>query len=590
MFYSDDLIEEIRTQNDVVDVISPYVTLKKRSNSYVGLCPFHSEKSPSFVVSKDKQMYHCFGCGAGGNVITFIMEYENFSFVEAIKMLAARVNIELPEGEASKETKMQNDLKHNLLEIYKQAAKFYYYNLTSTQGEAALRYFDNRGISEETRKKFGLGYANVYSGGLYAYLKKQGYQDTILKESGLIAFDEKNGAYDKFWSRAMFPIFDVHGRVIAFGGRVLGDGMPKYLNSPETKLFDKSRNLYALNIARTSRKPYLLVCEGYMDVIALHQAGFNNAVASLGTAFTPQQASLLKRYTDLVYLTYDSDEAGRKATLRAIPILKEVDIAVKVLNLKPYKDPDDFIKAEGADAFEQRINEATTSIMFEIEVMESNTNMKDPESKTNFLNKVGERISILTTGIERDNYIEAVAAKYNVNKQNLLDLVNKIGARQGLVSEKHTQTSTERINKKDREDVVLRAQKILLTWLIDDINLFNKVKQIIQPQDFKDELYNKVAKMVYEQYELDGNVQPAKIINQFEEVEDQRKIAGIFSAEVKENITPSEYEKAVNETVKRIKKYSLDVMSRNIQELDELQILIKEQAKLQKLHISLIDG
>ena len=322
MYYSEEVIEEVRTKNDIVDVISGYVRLQKKGSSYFGLCPFHNEKSPSFSVSREKQMYYCFGCGAGGNVFTFLMDYENFSFVEALKFLADRAGVALPEMEYSKEAKARADRKTQLLEINKLAAQYFYVQLKSEQGKTAHAYLTGRQLSEETIKAFGLGYSSKYSDDLFRYLRKRGYTEDLIRQAGLINTDEKNGVYDKFWNRVMFPIMDVNNRVIGFGGRVMGDAKPKYLNSPETEIFDKSRNLYGLNRARTSRKPYFLVCEGYMDVIALHQAGFTNAVASLGTALTTGHAALIKRYVQEVYLTYDSDEAGTRAALRAVPNLK----------------------------------------------------------------------------------------------------------------------------------------------------------------------------------------------------------------------------------------------------------------------------
>lgn len=393
MFYPEDLVEEIRIKNDVVDVVSSYVKLQRKGSSYFGLCPFHNEKSPSFSVSPGKQMYYCFGCGAGGNVFTFIMEYENYTFQEAIKYLADRVGVDLPEVEFSKEAKEQADLKTNILEINKQAAQYFYLQLKKDNGKIAYDYLKNRELSDETMTRFGLGYSSKYSNNLYQFFKNKGYTDEILKQTGLFNIDEKKGVYDKFWNRVIFPIMDVNNKVIGFGGRVMGDGSPKYLNSPETKVFDKSRNLYGLNFARTSRKSYLLLCEGYMDVIALHQAGFTNAVASLGTALTQGHANLMKRYTEQVYITYDNDGAGRNAAVRAIPILKDVGITVKIINMQPYKDPDEFIKNLGKDAFEERIEHAINSFMFELEIMEQEYDMKDPESKTKFFHEVAKKKS-----------------------------------------------------------------------------------------------------------------------------------------------------------------------------------------------------
>ena len=307
MRYSDDIIEEVRSKNDIVDVVSQYVKLTRKGSSYFGLCPFHNEKTPSFSVTPGKQMYYCFGCGAGGNVFNFIMEYENFTFGEALKYLADRAGVELPKIEYSKEVREKAKEKSELLEINKQAAQYYYYQLRTEKGAAGYQYLSGRGLTDETMRSFGLGYSDKFSDGLYRYLKSKGYKDDRLRESGLFNVDERHGMYDKFWNRVIFPIMDVNNRVIGFGGRVMGDGKPKYLNSPETKIFDKSRNLYGLNVARKTRKNYIILCEGYMDVISMHQAGFTNAVASLGTALTSGHASLLKRYTQEVLLLYDSD-------------------------------------------------------------------------------------------------------------------------------------------------------------------------------------------------------------------------------------------------------------------------------------------
>ena len=323
MYYSDEVINEVLSRNDIVDVIGSYASLKKKGSNYEACCPFHHEKTPSFKVNREKQMYHCFGCGVGGNVFTFLMDYENFSFVEALKFLADRAGVALPEMEYSKEAKARADRKTQLLEINKLAAQYFYVQLKSEQGKTAHAYLTGRQLSEETIKAFGLGYSSKYSDDLFRYLRKRGYTEDLIRQAGLINTDEKNGVYDKFWNRVMFPIMDVNNRVIGFGGRVMGDAKPKYLNSPETEIFDKSRNLYGLNRARTSRKPYFLVCEGYMDVIALHQAGFDSAVASLGTSLTEEQARIIARHTDRIVISYDADGAGQAAAQRAIDILKK---------------------------------------------------------------------------------------------------------------------------------------------------------------------------------------------------------------------------------------------------------------------------
>ncbi len=594
MFYPEELVEEVRQKNDIVDVISSYVKLQRKGSSHMGLCPFHSEKSPSFSVSVSKQMYHCFGCGVGGNVFTFIMEYENYTFVEALKYLAGRVGVTLPEAEISEEARRQAGLKARLLEINKEAAKYYYFQLKSPRGQAAMDYLVNRQLSEDTIKKFGLGYSNQTGDDIYKYLKHLGYDDEVLRESGLVSFDEKHKVYDKFWNRVMFPIMDANNRVIGFGGRVMGDGLPKYLNSPETKLFDKSRNLYGLNFARTSRKSNFLICEGYMDVIALHQAGFTNAVASLGTAFTGLQANLIKRYTGEVLLTYDSDAAGTKAALRAIPILKDVGLTVKVIDMKPYKDPDEFIKALGAEEFQKRIETAKNSFLFEVEVTERDFDMNDPEQKTKFFNETAKKMLQFTEEIERNIYIEAVSAKYGIGFDNLRKLVNSYGARLGTGdSYKPKEQTIKDRNKNLPMEGMRQSQRILLTWLIDDLRLFEKIKGIITPRDFTEDLYKQAAELLFDQYEKEGKVIPAKILNHFESKEEQKEAAALFSLELSSEMGSKEKEKALNETVQRIKKNSLDKQSKEAIEQNDIQTLqgiIKEQTGLQKLHISLDCG
>ncbi len=587
MYYPDDVIEEVRTRNDIVDVISQYVNLKKKGANYFGLCPFHNEKSPSFSVSPGKQMYYCFGCGAGGNVITFVMEYENYSFVEAVKMLADRVGITLPEVEYTKEAKAAADLKNTLLEINRLAANYFYYQLKQPHGKIGYDYLKRRQLTDETIKRFGLGFANKTSNDLYQYMRSKGYSDAILKETGLF-FIEERGAHDKFWNRVMFPILDVNNRVIGFGGRVMGDGEPKYLNSPETKLFDKSRNLYGLNYARTSRAKYMLICEGYMDVIALHQAGFTNAVASLGTAFTAQHAVLLKRYTDQVVLTYDSDGAGVRAALRAIPILKEVGMSVKVLDMKPYKDPDEFIKNLGQDEFQKRIDRAVNSFMFEIAVIRSEYNMQDPESKTGFYNAVARKLLEFSEKLERDNYTEAVAREYMIPLDDLKRLVAALGGQIGVgVKPKETDGSVRAKQKKDKEDGIKKSQRLLLTWLIERPELFDKIEGIIDPEDFIDELYQDVARMVFEEHKK-GNINPAQILNRFIEGEEQyREVAALFHASLAESLNNEEQKKAFSETVKKIKKNSLEVQSRRATDIAQLQKIIRQQSELANLKISL---
>lgn len=582
--YSSEVIEEVVLRNDIVDVISGYIKLKKSGSSYVGLCPFHNEKSPSFSVSGTKQMYHCFGCGVGGNVITFVMEYENYTFPEAVKMLADRAGIALPVMEYSGEDRRERDIKTKLLEINKIAATFYYHQLKSPAGQSGLDYLKKRQLSDKTINTFGLGYAPQLTGDLYRMLKEKGYDDELLKESGLFTYEK--GIREKFWNRVIFPIMDINNKVIGFGGRVMGDGKPKYLNSPETKLFDKSKNLYGLNVARSSRKNNLIICEGYMDVISMHQAGFNQAVASLGTALTPGHARLMKRYTDNVLITYDSDEAGVKAALRAIPILKEAGLSTKVINMRPYKDPDEFIKALGTEAFQERIDKAENSFMYEIGIIEKNYNRSDPESETAFEREVANKLVQFSEKLERDNYMKAVCRQFMIPEDGMREMVIRIGSQGGIIPRQTQPVRRVEPARKKKEDGIRQAEKILLTWMIEDGDIYDKVSEYIQPDDFIDPLFKDVASKVYEQYET-GSVNPAAIIGSYSDGDMHSEIAAMFSAELSESLSKSEREKTLNDTVLRVKKSSLDYKLEHAADAKTMQDIIGRQMKLNNIHISL---
>lgn len=588
MFYPDELVEEIRSRSDIINVIGSYVRLQKKGNNHTGLCPFHNEKTPSFSVSPSKQMYYCFGCGAGGNVFTFLMEYENYTFVDALKLLAERAGVSIPEREYSEEQKKQADLRGRLLEVNKEAAKYFYYQLTSPQGAAAYEYLTNRGLTENTIKQFGLGYANHFRDDLYKYLKSLGYEDDFLRQTGLVSYDEKRGGYDKFWDRVIFPIMDVNHRVIGFGGRVMGNAgpeVPKYLNSPETKLFDKSRNLYGLNLARRSRENNILICEGYMDVIALHQAGFINAVAALGTAFTAYHANLLKRYTGEVLLTFDSDGAGNSAALRALPLLKEVGLSVKIIDMKPYKDPDDFIKALGAEGYRERIDEAKNSFYFEIDILQKEYEMNDPEQKTRFIHEIARKLLGFTEELERNIYIDAVAKAYHIDVELLQRLVNKLGSQLGVAGNDIGNRKQVNKQKKAAEDGITKSQKLLLTWLIEDNSLFDKVRDIIGPEDFNEGIYEAAAKLVFEQYDKDKVVLPAKIISCFDSKEEQSTVASLFSAGIQGEMNAGDWRKALFDTVLKLKENSIDRQSLKAIEANDivqLQRLVTQKADLKK--------
>ena len=589
MFYPDELIEEVRSRNDIVDVISGYVHLQKKGANYFGLCPFHNEKSPSFSVSRSKQMYYCFGCGAGGNVFTFLMEYENDTFPEAVKALADRAGISLPEADESEEAKREQSKRSRLLAINKEAAKYFYFQLRAKQGEPGLHYLRKRQLTDETIHRFGLGYANKTADDLVRYLKGKGFSEELIREAGLCNTDEKHGMYDKFWNRVMFPIEDINHRVIGFGGRVMGDGKPKYLNSPETPIFDKSRNLYGLNFARSSRKGNIILCEGYMDVIAMHQAGFNQAVASLGTAFTLGQAGLLKRYAKEVLLSYDSDGAGVKAALRAIGILKEAGLTGRVINLEPYKDPDEFIKNLGAEAFQERIDNAENSFLFEIRMLQREYDLNDPEKKTEFHRAVAKKLCEFPEEVERENYLEAVAEKYHIGFESLRKLVASTAASTGLA--RPVERPKSGIQKKTTpEDNVKKTQRLLLTWLAEEPQIYPKIAAFLSAEDFTEELYRKVADRLFENLSR-GEVNAAAIISMFPEEEEQREAAAIFNTSLVEPETKKEKEKALHDilvSVKRISyEYNSGRLGSDVEALNRVIAGKKALEELSKTHISL---
>lgn len=592
-WYTEEQIEEVRAANDIVNVIGSYVKLKRSGGSYTGLCPFHNEKTPSFSVNPARQMYKCFGCGAGGSVITFVMEYENYTFPEALESLAERAGITLKAEEADGYHKEQESIKMKLLEINRKAGSFYYAILKSAQGKTGYDYLKSRGLSDETIRHFGLGYAGQGSMNLYNFLKHEGYGDDILKETGLFKIDER-GAYDKFFNRVIFPIMDANSRVIGFGGRVMGDAKPKYLNSPETKLFDKSRNLFGLNYAKLGKNKNMVLCEGYMDVIALHQAGFTNAVASLGTAFTIQQAGIIKRYTDEVLLTYDSDQAGQKAALRAIPILRQAGINARIIHMEPYKDPDEFIKGLGADEFKNRMDNAENSFFFETGIARKEYDVSDPEQNTKFYHAVAKILLEFEDKVQRENYLEAAAAKYSLRRDDLKSLVVRYGTSMAAntgIARIQEDTRAKAKNRKENQGISY-SYKLLLSLIIERPGLYKQIKDIVQVKDYFGEPYSEVAQMLYRQLDA-GEVVPARIINHFSEADVQNTVADMFQTGFAAELGDEELEKALNELVVRIKEYSIDKRTRELTDMNELKSLIQEKKALQtpaKLHIYLKDG
>ncbi|MBO5082737.1 MAG: DNA primase [Lachnospiraceae bacterium] len=582
MYFSEEIIAEVQQKNDIVDVISQYVHLQKKGSNYTCCCPFHNEKTPSFSVNQARQIYKCFGCGEGGSVITFLQKYENMTFPEAIKFLAERAGVALPEETNSKANRARENRRARLLEVNKEAAKYYYYILRSSRGDVGMDYLERRGLTEETRNQFGLGYATVSGNDIVAYLKSKGFKDEEIRDSGLASFSEQKGLSSKFWNRVMFPIQDSNHRVIGFGGRVMGEGEPKYLNSPETEIFDKSRNLYGLNFARTSRKKNFILCEGYMDVIALHQAGFNQAVASLGTAFTSGQANLLRRYTTDVLLAYDSDGAGTKAAIRAIQILRETGLYSKVINMKPYKDPDEFIKNLGAEEFQKRIDEAENSFLFRVRIAEQNYDMQDADGRTRFYKEVAGMLSEFADEIERENYLTAVANQYGVSRDGLREQVVK-SAMRGEVKALQRPQSAMGADKARADDSKLKPQQLLLTWLAEEPELYSRIKPYITAEDFTDELYKPVAKRFLADLEV-GNANPALLISLIEDPEEQSKISALFTTRLDGIETKEERQKALHDILMKVKTNSYEYYkAQSGTDIDAMRKMIEGKKALQEL-------
>ncbi len=591
MYYSDDVIDEVLSRNDIVDVINGYTSLRRKGNSYEACCPFHHEKTPSFKVSRDKQMFHCFGCGVGGNVFTFVMEYENMNFPEALEHLANRAGVVLPERDASAEQRSKEQYKVVLREMNKAAAAYFHYILKHGEhGKRAYAYFKDRGLTDETINNFGLGYADIYQDDLYRYLKSKGYTDAQLKDSGLVEINEKTGGSDKFWNRAMIPILDINGKVIAFGGRVLGDGKPKYINTSDTAVFDKSRNLFAMNLAKRSRRKGFICCEGYMDVIAMHQAGFDNAVASLGTAFTFGHANILKRYTNEVYLAYDSDDAGVAATQKVIAILREVGISARVIDMRPYKDPDELIRAEGGEGFEQRVVQAESAMMFEARILSERYNQRDPEERTRFQRECAKKLAQIDEVLERRNYIEAIANRYHMDSQALEELVHQYGiagvTKPEIVVREERRTEHEAARRTGGN----KAAKMLLTWLVNEPELFALLDGIIDEQCFEEGICRTVAEKIFAQYKKKGRVEPATVVALFEELEEQRMVAEMLQTDLRLDMSPEEVNNAITDVVKKVKTARIEEQLAQVKDIKEMQKLIQEKAGITKLHISLKKG
>ena len=577
--YSEEILNEIRQSNDIVDVISQYVHLKRSGRNYFGLCPFHNEKSPSFSVSPDKQIFHCFGCGVGGNVITFVSQIEGLNFVETVQMLAERANIQLPTLQNNGDTQKEI-LKDKVYKINEFTAEYYHQNLYKPQAKMGQEYVKKRQLTNETLKSFRIGFSGKFNE-LYQELKKQGFQEQEILESGLVNKNERGQYIDRYRNRLMFPICDARGRVIAFGGRVLDDSKPKYINSPENVVYSKGRHLFGLNVAKKGDTKKLLIVEGYMDVISLHQRGITNVVAPLGTALTEQQGWLLRKNSEQIILSFDSDDAGIKAKLRAIDILQNMGCDLRVIQLEGAKDPDEYILKYGNLRFQNAIDKAFSVVEFKARVLKKELNLENTNDKIKFLNEIAKLISKVDNTMEREVYIEKIAKEYDISKEAIYAEVNKLtykNTKSEKVLEKakpvitHQKVETKEISKtiKRRENTII---SILLTG---DLSVFEIIKQNINIEDFQDEINKKIVQKLYEEFEK-GNSNINGIIDNLEQ-EEQNQITSIMA----EDYGIEDLEKAIDDIIQAYKRDKLNNKKLEILELLEQTSDNEEKRKLEK--------
>ncbi len=592
MRYPRELIEEIRMQNDIVAVISQYVPLKQKGSSYFGLCPFHHEKTPSFSVNSEKQFYYCFGCGASGNVYGFLMEMENMSFPEAVQELAQRANISLPEPDQSAQTLAAERLKSRLMEIHKIAGRFYYDCLQSDAGTYARSYMQKRQMLPNVARKFGIGYAPDNRHALYDHLLQQNYSIEDMVQSGLVIPDKSgNGYHDRFRGRLMFPIFDVQSRVIAFGGRILDSGEPKYLNSPETPIFSKSRNLYGLHLAKATRSKELILVEGYMDMFSLYQAGFHNVVASLGTAFNQEHARTLKKYADSVILLYDSDDAGTNAALRAIDVLVQNGLRVRVTQVPDGKDPDEFIKQNGAKAFSKLLVDAVHYISFQIACIQRKYDNHIPEHRVRFATEAAAVLSKLESDIERNVYTTEVSRMTGVAENALQSEIKKQRQKEDASFQKEAEQRRMRLQRQygqteEAEKGVLDAQKTLLYFSANHKYIYQALKQVLSKEDFPTPVYADAFDAIATLWEEEDHVFVAQLISFFEDAPSQRRVTEIFTTRALDDET-YDLSKGINEAVVLLKRTNIDRKIAHSTTAEEIQAWLEEKRKLEALHITI---
>ena len=527
--YSEELIEEIKNSNDIVDVISQYVNLKRSGRNFFGLCPFHKEKSPSFSVSPDKQIFHCFGCGAGGNVIHFISKIENADFKEAIGILANRAGIELPTLNNYEDNKTAL-LKSKVYEINQIAAEFYHQNLYKPTSKIGQEYIKKRKLDNRTLKSFLIGYSGNFDE-LYRILKQKGFTEEEILASSLVNKTDDGKYIDRFRKRVMFPIQDTRNKVIAFGGRVTDDSKPKYINSPENIVYSKGRHLFGLNVAKRGELKNIIIVEGYMDAISLYQRGITNVVASLGTALTEAQGRLLRRYSERVTIGYDSDGAGQAATLRGLEMLQNIGCDVRILQISGAKDPDEYVIKYGPERFLKCVEQAISLVEFKVKMLKQSLNLDNINDKIKFLNQVAKILSNVTNSIERELYVEKIANEYNVSKEAIYGEVNKLIYAKNTGEKTLEKPIVKKEIKKEKQEIdssTTKRENLIIYLLINyPQESYKKIKSVISENDMKLEENQKILKKMYEEIEK-GNIN-IDILNYFEEQNIIDHISGIMS-------------------------------------------------------------
>ena len=586
--YSEELIDEIRNSNDIVDIISQYVILKRSGRNFFGLCPFHKEKTPSFSVSPDKQIFHCFGCGAGGNVIHFISKIENVDFKESLEILADRVGIKLPTLENNVDSK-RLELKEKVYEINKLVATYYHETLYKPQAKPAQEYVKKRKLDNKALKEFCIGYAenaNV----LYKLLKEKGFTEEEILASDLV-IKKGNNYVDRFKNRLIFPIQDIRNRFIAFGGRVLDNSLPKYINSPENIVYSKARNLYGLNVAKNSKTRKLIIVEGYMDTVSLHQRGIDNVVASCGTALTEAQGRLLRKYAEKVIISYDSDSAGQAATLRGLEILNNLGCDIRILQMEGAKDPDEYVIKYGNGRFNDLVENAISLVEFKIKVLKKGLNIENTNDKIKFMNEIAKILGGVDNKIEQEIYIDKISSDYNISKEAIYAQINKNeysnnkGAK--ILESSSIRKPTIKRQEKEINPELEKRENIIISLLIDGgEEVYNKIKGIINPNDFKSEANQKIMRRLYEEFEK-GNSNINSLVDMFA---DDEQVVNALTGIMADDYEIEDNKKALDDVINNYQKEKL-MARRNeiIQSLNNANLDKEKASELEKeLHTLII--